>query len=124
MPRPYYALNGDEVVEIIKKEVERSMLNSGKFGISRSFPQVSWKWTLEMDVYPSEPPTSKIETKGTKKVSEPNDRPELVVLEDGKEGIGEKISPDQVRVDEGLKMPNPVQKKGAGIVDELLDSLK
>lgn len=123
MARPYYALNGKEVVEIIKNEVEAALNASGKFGVAKTFPQVSWKWTLEMEVYPSEPKQFEVKTSGTKKVSEPALEPLSVILEGGKQGIGETVSPDQVRKDEGIPLMQPVAKKG-GIVDELMDSLK
>ena len=125
MSRPYYALNGNEVVEIIRSEVERALEASGKFGIAKTFPQVSWKWTLEMDVYPSEPRQFEIKVEGKKKASDPVPglEPLHMMIEGGREDIGKKISPDQVRKEEGIPLLHPVQKKG-GIVDELMDSLK
>jgi len=123
MKRPYYALNGNEIIDVILSEVRKSLEASGKFGIAKTFPQVSWNWRLEMDVYPSEPSKFEVSATGGKKTGETTLEPLSVALEGGKDGVGVKIAPDQVRSDEGLQLMQPVQKKG-GIVDELMDSLK
>lgn len=123
MPRPYYALNGQEIIEIIKAEVELAMNNTGKFTLARAYPQVSWKWKLEMEVYPAEPSKFEVESHGHKKVSDPKHAAEKLSVEGGRTGIGESVSPDQVRVESKMPLMHPVAKK-TGIVDELMDSLK
>lgn len=124
MNRPYFALNGHEIVDVVISELKKSMLASGSFPIHKTFPEVSWKWSIEFEVYPSEPKVMKHQMEGREFKDEPRIGPKQVTLEGGREDVGKAIAPDKVRVEEGLKLAKPVTKRNVGTVDELVDSLE
>ena len=124
MNRPYFALNGYEIIDVVLSELKKSMLASGQFPIHKTFPEVSWKWSIEFQVYPSEPKVMKYKHEGREFKDEPRLGPKQVTLEGGREDVGKTIAPDRVRVEEGLKLAKPVTKRNVGTVDELVDSLE
>lgn len=124
MSRPYYALNGREIIEVVTGEVKQYMEKSGDFPAHRTFPEVSWKWQIEFTVYPAEPPSVKVKGEGLTRADDPKGEPVPVKLEGGRGGIGKSVAPDQVRVEAGIPLSKPVTKAGMGTVDELMKSLE
>lgn len=124
MNRPYFALNGLEIVDVVISELKKSMLTSGNFPVNKTFPEVSWKWSIEFEVYPSEPKFMHHKHEGREFKDEPRIGPNKVTIEGGREGVGKTVAPDKVRIEEGLKLSKPVTKRNVGTVDELVDSLE
>jgi hypothetical protein len=113
----FNALNGLEVPEVILNEVRRAFEQYPDFAQHITFPRVSWKWRLEMEVYPREPALIRIESEGQSGLAEfapePGEKARRICF------VGERevTAPDQVRDEEGLAVSQP-RRTPLGIVDE------
>src|SRR5260370_36720301 len=65
--RPFNALSGKEILEIIVMEIKRNLEADYRFKQHLTYPMVSWKWVLAAKVYPSEQPDIKVEIEKTRK---------------------------------------------------------
>lgn len=133
MNRPYFALTGPELIEAIISEFRRKAAESGMFPLNKTFPQVSWHWECEVELYPAEPPTFKVMTAEEMRADVEEDiRKGLISLgpprrgkiKGGRKDVGKTVPPDQVRSEEGMRMSKPVLKPGVGVVDELVDAIQ
>jgi hypothetical protein len=118
--KPYNALNGREVMEIILSEMRRQLEADTRFTQHNTYPLVSWQWKLAVNVYPNEP--NKWEASvGPKTIGDPeaaND-PNLAEVQidlgtsrDVTAPAGETA--DSARRDGGIAVPSPRQIKGPG----------
>ena len=60
----FNALNGREAKTAILNEVARALDNDSEFREHLTFPRVSWKWRLEMEIYPRTPSEKIVEANG------------------------------------------------------------
>src|SRR5260221_4092284 len=59
--RPFNALSGKEILEIIVMEIRRNLEADYRFKNHLTYPMVSWRWVLAAKVYPSEAPDIRVE---------------------------------------------------------------
>lgn len=60
----FNALNGREAKAIILAEVAKALDEDTEFREHLTFPRVSWKWRLEMEIYPRTPKDKTVEAAG------------------------------------------------------------
>ncbi len=60
----FNALNGKEAKQAIINEVIRALDADSEFKEHLTFPRVSWKWRLEMMIYPRTPEEKVVEVEG------------------------------------------------------------
>ena len=60
----FNALTGKEARQAILNEVARALESDSEFREHLTFPRVSWKWRLEMDIYPRTPTEKIVEASG------------------------------------------------------------
>lgn len=60
----FNALTGKEARQAIINEIVRALESDSEFREHLTFPRVSWKWRLEMDIYPRTPPEKIVEVSG------------------------------------------------------------
>ena len=129
MRRLFNALNGTEVKNLIVGEVARSFDQHPDFRAHITFPEVRWKWTLEIEVYPRDPSTIRMQG-GAEYAEVAAVRPDgtvdhagaqavTVVLESERDVTRDGDPPDKVRLDEGLPVYAPAQSD-FGVVDEAI----
>jgi len=57
----FNALSGTEIARVIMIEVNRALTDHPDFKPHVTMPQVKWRWTLEMEIYPRDPKELSIE---------------------------------------------------------------
>ena len=124
MNRPYYALTGPELIDVIVAEFRKKAEASGYFPLNKTFPQVSWDFTCEVELYPAEPPKYVVHVAGSEKREGRVAEAIKGTISGGRKDVGKVIAPDQVRVEAGMKISKPVTKPGMGTIDELVDSIQ
>lgn len=121
-------LNGDEVKKVIIADIARTLEADTELQEHICFPRVSWKWKLEMKIYPRTPEEKNIEVVGeavqVKKESGAPVVPETSshTREVYSSPSREVTAPDQVREEVGMPVnqaksalsPFTGKKSGAG----------
>jgi hypothetical protein len=117
------------VKNLIVDEVARAFDAQADFKPHITFPEIRWKWSLEIDAFPREPST--IRMQGGAEYAEasavqPDDSVDhggaekvKVVLEGERDVTAEGEPPDKVRMEEGLPVHAPAQSN-FGVVDEVI----
>jgi hypothetical protein len=116
--KPYNALNGREIMEIILSEMRRQLEADYRFKQNLTYPLVSWEWKLAMNVYPNEP--SSLEAKiGPKTIGDPNAAETIAEVQIDLGNSRDVTAPagqtaDGARRDAGIAVPSPRTVKGPG----------
>jgi hypothetical protein len=116
--KPYNALNGREVMEIILNEMRRQLEADTRFTQHQTYPLISWSWKLAVNVYPNEP--NKWEASvGPKTIGDPEASHELAEVQIDLGTSRDVTAPagqtaDSARRDGGIAVPSPRQVKGPG----------
>lgn len=119
--RPYNAINGAELAEIILHQMRKKMDDSGHFALQVTYPWIkNLKWTLEFTSYPREPETEKLSGEIPIETGRIPTEPQKTYQMTGElQGIGSEVSPDDVREQNEIGVPTPV-RESTGIVERLL----
>jgi hypothetical protein len=122
----FNALNGDEVKKIILADIARTLEADSELQPHICFPRVSWRWKLEMDIYPRTPNEKVVEVTGEAIQVQDNGTPVVAAAETHIREVysspsREIVAPDKIRQEEGLAINearsalSPFQgKKGLG----------
>lgn len=107
-------LNGKEVKDIILADLARTLDADTELQQHIAFPRISWKWKLEMRIYPRTPEEKVVETAGIAvQVHEKTGEPVVSEAAPHTREVytspeREVLAPDQVR--ESVGLPIPTQK--------------
>jgi len=134
--RPYNALNGLELKQVILKQIETHLDATGEFMAGVTFPCVDISWNVSLKVYPKENPHIEAHGEISEKVEGFNPRnrkPVELELAQNTLGIGAQVvgdpakenvelrpgvSPDTMRTEAGLPVLKPELTKAAGMVEK------
>ena len=118
--KPYNALSGKEVKEIILSEMRRQLDADTRFSQHQTFPLVSWTWKLAINVYPNEPSHFEAHV-GPKTIGDPEvaGDPNLAEVQIDLGASRDVTAPagetaDSARRDGGIAVPTPRTVKGPG----------
>jgi hypothetical protein len=120
--RIYNALSGDEVKQLILKEIEQAFDQVADFRPSVAFPVVRWNFTCALSVYPRDPQDIAIQKVGahvsTDATPEEMTNTTDVILE-GQNAVGAQgmLAPDQAREEAGLPVPTLRRDRTGNLVD-------
>jgi hypothetical protein len=104
-------LNGKEAKQAIINEISRALDSDSEFREHLTFPRVSWKWRLEMDIYPRTPSEKIVEAADEIIQMERDENGNLMPVVDAKETHVREVlrstpreinAPDAIRETEGL----------------------
>jgi hypothetical protein len=116
--KPYNALSGAEIKEIILSEMRRQLEADDRFRQHVTYPLVSWSWKLAVNVYPNEPANFQVAV-GPKTMGDPDaahDHAEVQIdlgtSRDVTAPAGQTA--DSARRDAGIAVPSPRTVKGPG----------
>jgi len=76
--RAFHALSGTEVKEKLIQEVRKVLDSDTRFAGHLTFPVVTWKWSLNLEAYPNEPPEIRVGAGGKIHPSGERQAPPLV----------------------------------------------
>lgn len=127
--RPFSALSGNEIKEIILNDIRRQLEGDYRFKHHLTYPQVSWKWVLAARVYPSDSPKIEVDLEKTVRATgkgplDPDAPFEDVELTDQRTiaapAAGETA--DSARRDAGLAVPAPRVVQGPNRTKMVVDA--
>jgi hypothetical protein len=96
--RVFNALNGNEIKRVLMADFERVLNQDSEFQPHLTFPRVSWRITIEMDIYPRTPSTKVIEATGD--VTEHAlEAAQPAYVAEGLAGVRETLTSEERRVD-------------------------
>ena len=95
--REYNPLNGIEVKEAILQSISRKLDQHPDLVLHIAFKRLTFRWGLELDVYPWQSSVPRVETGGDLGDTECADLPESVFFDD-EVRVGTEISPSAVRL--------------------------
>jgi hypothetical protein len=119
--RPYNALNGIEIREIILSEIKRQLENDFRFRQNVAYPLISWSWKLAVNAYPLDPPQFEVNV-ADKVITAPGAEgflPEGAVVEIDIGSSRDVTAPagetaDAARRSANISVPTPRSVKGPG----------
>jgi len=121
--RPFNAINGTELKKIILTRIQNQLNADTRFGHHLTYPQMSWRFKLAINVYPSEPSSMEVEI-GPETVKAPGaellpaDTPHVEIDIGGGSDITAPVpggqTADAARREAGLAVPAPQAIPGPG----------
>jgi hypothetical protein len=118
--KPYNALNGREVMEIILSQIRRNLEADTRFSQHQTYPLISWRGKVAFNVYPNEPNKFDVDLGGgtlgdPKAAEDPNLKEAQVDIEIGSDVTAPAgQTADSARRDAGIAVPTPRTVKGPG----------
>ena len=115
--RIFNALNGHEIKKIVLAQIKAEMDGNYRLKTHLTYPKIKFKWSLEIEAYPLEPPTFALSTEGEhvaqvgdaegnekdRKPYVPTMDAETILSTSGE--MDNIVPPDKAREDTGLQVP-------------------
>jgi len=117
--RVFNALNGDELRQVLLRDVQRVLSQDQELQRHLTFPKVSWRVTIDLKIYPRTPEDKKVEVEGfVEQVIPVPEQPDNVaaaqpvetaekplsetLTSDPSPEVGEHLPPDALREEMGI----------------------